>query len=115
MRNTRKPRIHQPNAAGPALWITAAFVMKSTMATKIATMSNEVRTLGRIPPATRSERSSLLPALGDDAMTDSLRRDMPLTGWRMRSGWTRNQPLQRLLAIGSPLLPLLRTSVRDGG
>src|SRR5438874_9700252 len=32
--------------------------MKSTMATKIATMSKEFRTFGRIPPATRSETSS---------------------------------------------------------
>jgi hypothetical protein len=34
--------------------------MKRTMATKIATMSNELRTLGRIPPAIRSERKTLL-------------------------------------------------------
>jgi hypothetical protein len=60
MRKARKPRIHQPNAVGPADWITAALVMNSTMAAKIATMSNELRTFGRIPPATRSESSSPL-------------------------------------------------------
>src|SRR6266508_2252723 len=62
IRNARKPRIHQPKAVGPALWITAALVMNSTMATKIATILNELRTLGRIPPATRSESSSPLAA-----------------------------------------------------
>jgi hypothetical protein len=56
--------IHQPNDAGPAPCMTAEFVMNSTMATKIATMSNVVSTLGRIPPATRSEiRSSLWSAV----------------------------------------------------
>src|SRR5690349_12218254 len=49
--------IHQPNADGPADWTTAALVMNRTIATKIATMSNVVSTLGRIPPATRSEIS----------------------------------------------------------
>src|SRR5215468_1293492 len=49
--------IHHPNADGPADWITAAFVMNNTIATKIATMSNVVSTLGRMPPATRSEIS----------------------------------------------------------
>src|SRR5262250_3278943 len=57
IRNTTNPMIHQPNADGPADWITAALVMNSTIATKIATMSNVVSTLGRIPPATRSEIS----------------------------------------------------------
>jgi hypothetical protein len=60
IRKARKPRIHQPNAVGPADWITAALVMNNTIAAKIATMSNELRTLGRIPPATRSESSSPL-------------------------------------------------------
>src|SRR5215469_4467031 len=55
IRNTTNPMIHHPNAAGPADWITAAFVMNKTIATKIATMSNVVSTLGRMPPATRSE------------------------------------------------------------
>src|SRR6185369_9802283 len=50
--------IHQPNAAGPALWMTAALVMNSTIDTKIATMSNVLRTRGSIPPAMRSEASS---------------------------------------------------------
>src|SRR6266487_3579970 len=58
IRKARKPRIHQPKAVGPALWITAALVMNRTMAAKIATMSNELRTFGRMPPATRSESSS---------------------------------------------------------
>src|SRR5579859_7362022 len=57
MRNTTNPMIHQPNADGPADWTTAAFVMNKTIATKIATMSNVVSTLGRMPPATRSEIS----------------------------------------------------------
>src|SRR6516165_9958614 len=57
IRNTTNPTIHHPNADGPADWITAAFVMNSTIATKIATMSNVVSTLGRMPPATRSEIS----------------------------------------------------------
>src|SRR5215469_16337361 len=57
IRNTTNPMIHHPNADGPADWITAAFVMNSTIATKIATMSNVVSTLGRMPPATRSEIS----------------------------------------------------------
>src|SRR5215470_14442628 len=57
IRNTTNPMIHQPNADGPADWITAAFVMNKTIATKIATMSNVVSTLGRMPPATRSEIS----------------------------------------------------------
>src|SRR5260370_19861226 len=56
-RNTTNPMIHQPNADGPAPWITAALVMNSTMATKIATMSNVVSTRGSMPPATRSEIS----------------------------------------------------------
>ncbi len=51
------PMIHQPNDAGPADWMTAALVMNSTIATKIATMSKVESTLGRIPPATRSEMS----------------------------------------------------------
>jgi len=54
-RNTTNPMIHQPNAAGPADWMTAALVMNRTIATKIATMSNVVSTLGRMPPATFSE------------------------------------------------------------
>ena len=54
-RNTTNPMIHQPNADGPADWMTAALVMNRTIATKIATMSNVVSTLGRMPPATRSE------------------------------------------------------------
>src|SRR6516165_6868876 len=57
IRNTANPMIHQPNADGPADWTTAALVMNKTIATKIATMSNVVSTLGRIPPATRSEIS----------------------------------------------------------
>ena len=57
IRNTTNPMIHQPNADGPADWITAALVMNRTIATKIATMSNVVSTLGRMPPATRSEIS----------------------------------------------------------
>src|SRR5215472_5919126 len=57
IRNTTNPMIHHPNADGPADWITAAFVMNNTIATKIATMSNVVSTLGRMPPATRSEIS----------------------------------------------------------
>ena len=56
-RNTTNPMIHHPNAAGPADWMTAALVMNRTIATKIATMSNVVSTLGRMPPATRSEIS----------------------------------------------------------
>src|SRR5215472_8041659 len=59
IKNTRKPMIHQPYAAGPAGWMAAELVMNSTMATKIATMSKVVSTLGRIPPASRSELSSL--------------------------------------------------------
>ena len=35
--------------------MTAALVMNRTIATKIATMSNVVSTLGRMPPATFSE------------------------------------------------------------
>src|SRR6266511_2686629 len=58
IRKARNPRIHQPKAVGPAVWMTAALVMNRTMATKIATMSNELRTLGRMPPAIRSESSS---------------------------------------------------------
>ena len=50
--------IHQPNAAGPALWMTAALVMKRTIDTKIATMSVVLRTRGSIPPATRSAMDS---------------------------------------------------------
>ena len=42
--------IHQPKAAGPALWITAALVMNSTIETKIATMSKVLRTLRQHPP-----------------------------------------------------------------
>src|SRR5262252_2242060 len=57
IRNTTNPMIHQPNADGPADWMTAALVMNKTIATKIATMSNVVSTLGRMPPATRSEIS----------------------------------------------------------
>src|SRR6266536_1491283 len=68
IRKARKPRIHQPKAVGPALWITAALVMNRTMAAKIATMSNELRTFGRIPPATRSESSSPLAAGSTAAM-----------------------------------------------
>src|SRR6184192_3650181 len=44
------------NAAAPAPVTTAELLIKRTMATKMATMSNELRTLGRIPPAIRSER-----------------------------------------------------------
>src|SRR5215472_18194625 len=54
-RNTMNPMIQHPNAAGPADWMTAALVMNRTMATKIATMSNVLSTLGRMPPATFSE------------------------------------------------------------
>src|SRR5947208_9977670 len=57
IRNTTNPMTHQPNADGPADWTTAALVMNKTIATKIATMSNVVSTLGRMPPATRSEVS----------------------------------------------------------
>src|SRR5262249_47385605 len=60
-RNTTNPMIHHPNADGPADWITAAFVMNKTTATKIATMSNVVTTLGRMPLATRSEISEPEP------------------------------------------------------
>ena len=58
IRNATNPMIHQPNAAGPALWMTAALVMNNTTDTKIATMSNVLRTLGSMPPATRSDRNS---------------------------------------------------------
>src|SRR5215831_9092060 len=61
IRNTTNPMIHQPNADGPADWTTAALVMNKTIATKIATMSNVVSTLGRMPPATRSEISEPEP------------------------------------------------------
>ena len=57
IRNTTKPMIHQPYAAGPAGWMAAALVMNKTIATKIATMSNVVSTFGKMPPATRSEIS----------------------------------------------------------
>src|SRR5579871_4361074 len=57
IRNTTNPMIHQPNADGPADWTTAELVINRTIATKIATMSNVVSTLGRMPPATRSEIS----------------------------------------------------------
>src|SRR6266851_4119531 len=40
--------------------MAAELVMNNTIATKIATMSNVVRTFGRIPPATFSDRSSLV-------------------------------------------------------
>src|SRR6185437_2722857 len=39
--------------------MAAELLMNKTIATKIATMSKVVSTLGRIPPATRSEASSL--------------------------------------------------------
>src|SRR5262249_11933361 len=54
-RNTMNPMIHHPNAAGPADWMTAALVMNRTIATQIATMSNVLSTLGRMPPAIFSE------------------------------------------------------------
>src|SRR5579875_361881 len=47
-------------AAAPAPGMTPALLIKRTIATKIATMSNELRTFGRIPPAMRSERRTLL-------------------------------------------------------
>src|SRR5438270_8791575 len=56
-------------AAAPAPVTTAELLMKRTMATKMATMSNELRTLGRIPPAIRSERKTLpLPLSAVDAI-----------------------------------------------
>src|ERR1700738_3361396 len=47
--------------------------MKSTMATKIATMSNELSTLGSTPPAMRSEASSgpTVRLVSLDAITQS--------------------------------------------
>jgi hypothetical protein len=42
--------------------MTAELLINRTIATKIATMSNEFKTLGRIPAAMRSERrTSPLP------------------------------------------------------
>src|SRR5919197_3360128 len=57
-RKTTNAMIHQPKAAGPADWMTAALVMNKTIATKMATMSKVVSTRGRMPPATRSDSSS---------------------------------------------------------
>src|ERR1700716_786661 len=45
--------------AAPAAWMTDAWLAKSTIATKIATMSNGPKTLGRMPGAMRSDSSSL--------------------------------------------------------
>src|ERR671931_1629858 len=41
IRNSRKPRTQYENAAGPAGWTADALTMKSTIATKITTMSND--------------------------------------------------------------------------
>jgi hypothetical protein len=43
-------------AAGPAPVTVAAFGIQRTMAMKIATISKELRTFGRMPPAIRSDR-----------------------------------------------------------
>src|SRR5919201_2570604 len=55
MRKVMNPRIRYVMDTGPLPKNPVVFVIKSTMATKIATMSKVLRTLGRIPPATRSE------------------------------------------------------------
>src|SRR5207302_1211380 len=45
-------------AAGPACWTTEPWTANRTMATKMATISNGPKTLGRMPGAIRSESSS---------------------------------------------------------
>src|SRR5438128_1022462 len=45
-------------AAGPACWTTEPWTANRTMATKMATMSNGPKTLGRMPVAIRSESNS---------------------------------------------------------
>src|SRR4051794_1621262 len=84
-RKTTNAMIHQPKAAGPADWMTAALVMNSTIATKIATMSKVESTRGKMPPATRSDSSSWLPVgsveavIGAPSAVLRLRQSLPVT------------------------------------
>src|SRR6059058_1621862 len=55
IRKSRKPRIQNVYADGPARWIADAFTMNRTIATKMIVMSAEFRTRGSIPGAMRSE------------------------------------------------------------
>src|SRR6266516_1165711 len=63
MRKVRNPRIQYKKAATPAPGITPALLIKRTIATKMAIMSNVFKTLGRMPPAMRSERKTSPPPL----------------------------------------------------
>lgn len=78
------PSSHQPNAAGPAAWIVAELVTSSTIATKIATISDDPSTRGSIPPATRSDRNT------------SARPDLTVVvigcSPRQRARWTTPRP-----------------------
>src|SRR3954469_17580119 len=67
MRKATKPRIQYVNALWPAGWTAEALTMKRTIATKMIVMSNELRTRGSIPGATRSETITRSSACG--AMT----------------------------------------------
>src|SRR5712692_9916150 len=53
-------------AAGPAPVMRAALGIHSTMAMKMTTISKELSTLGRMPPAMRSERKRSLLLSADD-------------------------------------------------
>src|SRR4051794_24286351 len=69
-----KPRIQYVNAAGPAGWITDAWTTKSTIARKMIDMSSELRTLGSMPGAIRSDtiaRSSASAATTPPPRTSS--------------------------------------------
>src|SRR5436853_6835710 len=55
IRKARKPRIQYVNADWCACWIADALTMNRTTATKMTVMSNEFRTRGSIPGASRSE------------------------------------------------------------
>src|SRR5579859_2514124 len=100
IRNTTNPMTHQPNAEGPADWTTAALVMNSTIATKIATMSNVVSTLGRMPPATRSEISEP-ESVSAVAMAPPQRGGITLKIYPFEASWAHH-PGCLLEAISRP-------------
>src|SRR5262249_59001709 len=58
IRKVRKPTSSHVIDTGPLPKKPGTLLMNRTMATKIATMSNEFSTFGSTPPATRSEVSS---------------------------------------------------------
>src|SRR5437763_16937446 len=90
MRNVMKPSTRYVMDTGPLPKNPVVLVMNSTIAMKIATMSNEFNTFGRIPPAIRSD---VRPGPGEASVVTCAMGSPPMTlaGGHAAAGTARRQ------------------------